>query len=655
MSDCKVPENKSEPEAGPSTSQTENVQQKALIPFVSLPKVVLTRLDINNLPVPVNTKPTKKPVKRIDKKSKPNPSKSNSKQTVPNNKHDIRTRGRPKKNYKALAEFGTSFIESNDSKVKTKQPPRTIKKESDVEDSPVKNILKKTMLQKRSKIALPPSNKRKFPPIKVSPKKTKGISFSTVQTRKKESPPKGTNSSFKMDTNDSEDEFLFDELIDEIVNAPKKKTVPEKTTNITLKPNAGNKPPTIVKGGIVKKSSLPPDLKSVASPTSLNSTKHTVISLNVNRKSSVMENAIKSPATAETPSASLPTKASPFPISINSPKAGPKDLGKKRQKIVAASESSNELPPNEFYSPAKPTKQMGPAKKPKPPVTSTPRPRGRPRIGPKQVNRTLPSPSADDESDEYTEVETLENLDPEDELSSNVANDTVVNEEVQIISNQTSKSPSKLETAPSTDDKSTKDGDPHLDLLRILTDETENATEVETNVSQEDNTEHPHQSNDPIQNLTDSDISKKPLRPDADANNACVEGSGNPSDLQDKKSTVKHGKDTSNPVTELSVPSNPVEEETQSIRTIYDLMNDVSLQYPSWNLHIIPETNAFCIAQVTKGRLGLPTLKKCIELDPETYSAKVYIHQYHIKRFDGVYDSEEAIVALIEEIHSIKA
>lgn len=104
--------------------------------------------------------------------------------------------------------------------------------------------------------------------------------------------------------------------------------------------------------------------------------------------------------------------------------------------------------------------------------------------------------------------------------------------------------------------------------------------------------------------------------------------------------------------TSMDTDENEMGEERQ--RTIYDLMADINLVYPSWNLHIMPDTNSFCIAQISRGRLGIPVLKKCIELD-EAYNAKVYVHQYHCKRFDGQYDSEESIIALIHEINALRA
>nr|XP_018913014.1 PREDICTED: histone H3.v1-like [Bemisia tabaci]XP_018913015.1 PREDICTED: histone H3.v1-like [Bemisia tabaci]XP_018913016.1 PREDICTED: histone H3.v1-like [Bemisia tabaci] len=87
-------------------------------------------------------------------------------------------------------------------------------------------------------------------------------------------------------------------------------------------------------------------------------------------------------------------------------------------------------------------------------------------------------------------------------------------------------------------------------------------------------------------------------------------------------------------------------------RTLYDLMQDVSRLLPSWNLHVLPDSNSFCIAQVCRGRSGIPTLKTSIELDEE-FNAKVFIHQLHCKRYDGIYDSEESICALIQEIDTL--
>lgn len=95
-------------------------------------------------------------------------------------------------------------------------------------------------------------------------------------------------------------------------------------------------------------------------------------------------------------------------------------------------------------------------------------------------------------------------------------------------------------------------------------------------------------------------------------------------------------------------------ESSESPKTIYDIMNQVFDQMPSWNLHIIPDTHSFCIAQVSRGRMGIPILKKSIELNAEFF-AKVYVHQLHCKRYDGVYDTESKIINLIREIDALAA
>ncbi|XP_075226180.1 uncharacterized protein LOC142327178 [Lycorma delicatula] len=91
------------------------------------------------------------------------------------------------------------------------------------------------------------------------------------------------------------------------------------------------------------------------------------------------------------------------------------------------------------------------------------------------------------------------------------------------------------------------------------------------------------------------------------------------------------------------------QESDKNSRTLYEVMNDMSLIMPSWNLHILPDTNTFCIGQVTRNRLGIPYLSKCIELD-DNFNAKVYIYQQRCKQFDGMYNSEETVVALLNEI-----
>lgn len=95
-------------------------------------------------------------------------------------------------------------------------------------------------------------------------------------------------------------------------------------------------------------------------------------------------------------------------------------------------------------------------------------------------------------------------------------------------------------------------------------------------------------------------------------------------------------------------------ESTDMQKTIYDLMQDIFDTMPSWSLHVIPDTNSFCIAQVARGRMGIPILKKSIEFSSE-FSAKVYVHQLHCKRYDGIYDTEGKIIRLIREIDALAA
>lgn len=86
--------------------------------------------------------------------------------------------------------------------------------------------------------------------------------------------------------------------------------------------------------------------------------------------------------------------------------------------------------------------------------------------------------------------------------------------------------------------------------------------------------------------------------------------------------------------------------------TIYDLAQNVFDRMPSWNLHIMPDTNTFCIAQVGRGRMGIPILRKSVELN-DNFSAKIFVHQLHCKKFDGVYDTEAKINSLMADIESL--
>lgn len=88
------------------------------------------------------------------------------------------------------------------------------------------------------------------------------------------------------------------------------------------------------------------------------------------------------------------------------------------------------------------------------------------------------------------------------------------------------------------------------------------------------------------------------------------------------------------------------------VRTIYDVMEYVSDVWPSWSLHILPDTKTFCICEVTRNPVGIPCVSKCIELDEE-FNAKVHIYEHHFKTFDGLYNSEEAVVSLINKVNDV--
>lgn len=91
---------------------------------------------------------------------------------------------------------------------------------------------------------------------------------------------------------------------------------------------------------------------------------------------------------------------------------------------------------------------------------------------------------------------------------------------------------------------------------------------------------------------------------------------------------------------------------TIGTRTVLELMRDVFHLMPTWNVHILPNTNTFCIAQVIRGVNGVPMLKKCIEMD-HNFNVKVFVHQIHYKKYDGVYDSEDHLIELLQLVDSM--
>ncbi|KAL1123146.1 hypothetical protein AAG570_002233 [Ranatra chinensis] len=95
-------------------------------------------------------------------------------------------------------------------------------------------------------------------------------------------------------------------------------------------------------------------------------------------------------------------------------------------------------------------------------------------------------------------------------------------------------------------------------------------------------------------------------------------------------------------------PSNRLttDKDSSTFTTIYDLVQSISLELPSWNLHVLEDTDSFCIAHVVRGPAGIPVMKKIIEIDGE-YNVKVYIDQSLRNEYQGVYNSYESIRNLI--------
>ncbi|XP_065207061.1 uncharacterized protein LOC135836266 [Planococcus citri] len=87
-------------------------------------------------------------------------------------------------------------------------------------------------------------------------------------------------------------------------------------------------------------------------------------------------------------------------------------------------------------------------------------------------------------------------------------------------------------------------------------------------------------------------------------------------------------------------------------KTIYNIMEEIFDSLPHWNIHVIPENKSFCLAQISLGRNGIPALKKSIEINAE-FKAKVYIHQLHCRRYDGIYDTESKIRKLIQDVDNV--
>uniref|UniRef100_A0A8D9DXX4 Uncharacterized protein n=1 Tax=Cacopsylla melanoneura TaxID=428564 RepID=A0A8D9DXX4_9HEMI len=123
-------------------------------------------------------------------------------------------------------------------------------------------------------------------------------------------------------------------------------------------------------------------------------------------------------------------------------------------------------------------------------------------------------------------------------------------------------------------------------------------------------------------------------------------------DDEDRDPDFDHGdigSDVSEGLFELETT---LERSTTDTRTVVDLMNDVFKLMPTWNVHILPHTDNFCMAQIIRGVNGVPMLKKCIEMDHD-FNVKVYVHQIHYKKYDGVYDSEEHLIELLQLVDAM--
>lgn len=90
------------------------------------------------------------------------------------------------------------------------------------------------------------------------------------------------------------------------------------------------------------------------------------------------------------------------------------------------------------------------------------------------------------------------------------------------------------------------------------------------------------------------------------------------------------------------------EEKKESALTMYDLMQDISVERPTWNIHVTSDGQAFCLAQVDVVD-NVPAMKKVIEIDLD-YNAKVFVGGTVMPEFEGKYSGYEDIRQLIYEV-----
>lgn len=86
--------------------------------------------------------------------------------------------------------------------------------------------------------------------------------------------------------------------------------------------------------------------------------------------------------------------------------------------------------------------------------------------------------------------------------------------------------------------------------------------------------------------------------------------------------------------------------------TIYDLMQELSKEMPSWNIHTLSDNGHFSLVQIDNGPLGLPVMKKVILFDND-FNAQVYIGEKPILGYSGIYDSYDSIKQLVLSVDQI--
>lgn len=96
---------------------------------------------------------------------------------------------------------------------------------------------------------------------------------------------------------------------------------------------------------------------------------------------------------------------------------------------------------------------------------------------------------------------------------------------------------------------------------------------------------------------------------------------------------------------------NRQEIEKREDTSMFELMRDISMELPSWNIHVSSNGEIFYLAQIDSME-EKPAMKKVVEIDLQ-YNAKVYVNGSSVPEYEGNYNSYEDIKQLVYDIDQL--